>query len=199
MTQVARTKIIIDGWAGGPGVNVLAWTAFGHAAIIDEDVDTVAGMIGDMLDGIKTGVVGGCTLRVDKTVNVYEDDTGELVNVLVQSGDEIGVTASGADNDGSRAQQVLMQLRTSDIVNNRLLRGRMFVGPASNDALDGYGNIAGAVLSAWPGYFSGLISSAGPRLGVWHRPHSALAADGHVGDVTSVTVWSKPGILRSRR
>jgi hypothetical protein len=88
---------------------------------------------------------------------------------------------------------------TGDIINGRRVKGRTFWGPADDAVFTTTGQITGAVLSAWPGYFDAITDPLAARMVVWHRPTSPSGTDGQYCDVTSVSIGTKPFDLRSRR
>lgn len=90
------------------------------------------------------------------------------------------------------ATQGLLRLRTDVIVGGRLLRGRLFLPGMTETNNDGGGPLA-ALRTAIDAAAATLIADANSNWQVWGK------TSGSQGAITSATLWTKWGILRSRR
>jgi len=199
-----RVRVILDGWQGGPGINTFHFRS--SVALPSDSLDTVADMLSAAYYSLALYLVPGLTMRVDPIVDVFRDDTGELVRGESLDAPATVTMTSGAGGI-SRATQIVARFGTNDVKHGRRLVGRTFIGPASGQALGGDGLVTSACRTAVQGAFDGLLDVVGDlRLVVWHRPRpepenpgDPPARAGDNGLVTSVTALPKPGVLRSRR
>jgi hypothetical protein len=199
MTQIARTRVILSGWEGAPGVNTFHWTGVGHTDIGDVQVDAFHDILHDAYDAITGSISGDVDWSIEPMVNIFEHSTGELVGWRTQSGAVITGGGTGTGLGISRAEQICMRWVTNDVVGNRRLQGRNFFGPISSAIVDSAGQIPDATATALEGYMSGLLDPYGPRLAVWHQPPSTDPTSGAFGDVVSAVCFKHPAVLRSRR
>lgn len=198
MTQFGRTKVLLTGFSGEPGINIYNWCASAHADIAQGDVEDFHEILSTALYAFPPGSLAtGVHWEIDPTCTIHEVDDGQLVGAFVDPHAVYGGTGSG-DGDENRATQMGIRWRTADFRNGRQVQGRTFYGPLGGGNLDTAGRISSAVAAAVPGYFSGVIDSDGPRLIVWSRPSSTHPV-GQYADVESVGVSTTPFVLRGRR
>lgn len=196
--QMGRVVVELTGFTGAPGVNVIHWATFGHADIDGTDwadfATELEGAYADLADAYATGV----TITVPQACHLIDPADGSLLGIVTR--DEAPVPAVGTGQDNiSRATQMLVQLHTGDIRNNRLVRGRTFIGPMGSELITDAGQIDPATRTAVAALWNTLADPLGNRIGVWSRPSTPTASDGQFSDVTSCTVWALPASLRSRR
>lgn len=199
MTQMGRTRIALDGWIGAPGVNTLHWCAPGHADIDQEDVDNFHETLSEAMAELGERLASGITWEIEPTASVHEVDTGTLIGAFTQGDATYTGTGYGSAAASSRATMLVCSFLTGDIIAGRRLRGRMFLGPAAAGCFGADGQVTAAVRSTTPPMFDGIVDPLAARLIVWHRPTPAEPSSGAYGDVTGVSIFSKPGVLRSRR
>lgn len=137
-----------------------------------------------------------CTVEIADAVYELAPADGSLVGI-------VPVTSPGAqqgDADGDAlppATQLLIRATTGLIVNNRVVRGRVFIpgmleANSSDIGEPSSGLVAGANTAA-----AALVADLTAQWCIWHRPSDTGA--GSIGGVTSATAWSKFAVLRSRR
>lgn len=197
MTQFARTILNLDGFQGGPGVNVLQWCDIAHVDITDTGVENFHAILGDVFTAAGAGFwADGVTVTINPVVTVHEVDDGTMVGAITDTTGPYTITGSG-EGTQSRAVQAGVQLHTGDIRNGRRVQGRSFMGPVAADQLDDNGQILDAVRTGLAEAWSGAIDALGPRLIVWSRPTPTHPV-GAYADVTTVSIAQRPFILRGR-
>lgn len=135
------------------------------------------------------------TFTVRTQGKVIDDATGTLQAFW---GDATAHTGPGTLSGipVPNASQVLLQWRTSDIVNGRLLQGRTFVPGLGTAAVDG-GQLASATVTAVQAGQAAMLAAIPGELQVWHRPNGGSPGAAHT--VTSAACWSEMAVQRRRR
>ena len=198
MTQFARTKVVLGGFDGAPGVNVLNWCAPAHADIEQDDVDNFNETLYDSLTALSAGTFAlGVTLTIDPVVSIHEVDTGELIGIYTDAGGPWSITGSGNGSE-SRATQAGLRWFTNDFRYGRRVQGRTFWGPSSSAGIGTDGKFTSAVQTAYGSAFSGIYDGLSSRLIIWSRPSPAHPVGGYA-DVVSAQLSPEPFVLRGRR
>lgn len=198
MTNLARVVVQLDGWVGGPGVNVLHFSE-GFTPPWDEElVEDLVGTLYDAYNACKDMLAPSVTVTVPAAVSIIDAGTGELVDIITSPSTPSVITSTGTSGSTSRAAQFCVRLNTSKFINGRRLQGRFFFGPMGGGLLSSTGQVTSTLSDNFSDAFSGLISGTGPRMAVWHRPKAGFPTSGDYGDVISVTASPTPGTLRSR-
>jgi hypothetical protein len=200
MTLVGRTIVQSTGYLGGPGYNILHWTAGVGAGVNDVDgVEEFHDTLEATLSSVDEWIADDVTLSILPDVVYFNDDDGVILGSTTDPGGIRVVPGLGTGTSLSRATQANVGFRTEEYVNGRRLKGRMFLGPIASDIIGADGQIYAESVTDIPAAFSGLISGLGGRLAVWHRPTDAAPTSGSYGDVTTITCSRVPGTLRSRK
>lgn len=198
MTQFGRTKIILSGFEGAPGVNILNWCAPAHLDIDQGDVDEFHDILNTSLVACSAADVFADAMRwtIDPVATVHEVDTGDLVGIFTDGGGPYTGTGSGSGNE-SRATQLGVRWGTGDFRDGRRIQGRTFLGPVGSDAIENTGQIKATMRATIAAAFTGIIDPVSSRLIVWSRPQPGGPV-GQYADVVNVTVAPAPFTLRGR-
>jgi len=197
MTQFARTKLLLEGFDGAPGVNIFNWCGFAHGDITQAFVNDFHETLDASITALGAGLyAAGVTWTIDPVATVHEVDTGDLIGVFTDEGGPYTATGSG-DGAESRATQMGIRWNTNDFRYGRRVAGRTFFGPVASDAIDTDGKIAAGVRTSVGPAFEGLYDGLASRLIVWSRP-TTLHPVGSYADVTGLTVAPVPFTLRGR-
>lgn len=195
MTDVARIPVELGGWFGAPGVNVIYATAPAHGSFNASNLAGILQSIYDSYNDSLSYIAPGVTIDVPDICQVYDDNDGSLLYVQ-DSGETFPVLTGSGNGSESRASQALLQLHTQDIINNRIVQGRIFLGPLASGAVGTDGLITPTavddLLEAW----SGTIDPLSSRITVWHRPKNGTG--GQYCDAQTMTVRARPATLRGR-
>lgn len=206
MAPVARFKVDLSGFSGGPGVNTwFVADVTGGETPDQATVDGTAAALSAFYTTIAGFLQGDLFWTVDPSVAIVEATDGEVQSVLT-----VGTGPfSGQGTNVTPSAHFLMfktQLRTGQFEDGRELRGGPFIGPIASNVLQADGNVVPANISTMNTALSDLaaaINTAGGLLVVYRRPRAASgtlpARAGSLAAVTSATIWSKPAVLRSRR
>lgn len=198
MAEFARTKLLLSGFEGAPGVNIFNWMAPGHGAITLDLVEEWHDILFTSLTAFDDGLFAtGVTLTIDENVGVHDVATGNLTGIFTDTSGPYTMTGVGAPNI-SRATQVGFRWQTADFRAGRRVQGRSFIGPCSADALQSDGGIVAAGIAGWPALFTGMFDGLAGRLIVWSRPTPANPV-GDYADVTALTIAPRPFSLTGRR
>lgn len=198
MTEFARTKLLLAGFEGAPGVNIFNWCAPGHGAITQDLVEEFHSILYDSFVSFDDGLfAAGVTLTIDENVGVHDVATGNLIGAFSDTSGPYTMTGVG-NAVMSRATQIGFRWQTQDFRGGRRVQGRSFIGPCSADAIDADGGIIAAGISGWPPLFSGVYDGLAGRLIVWSRP-TASNPTGDYADVVGLSIAPKPFSLTGRR
>lgn len=205
MTNLARAVVALDGWIGGPGVNVLHFSE-GFAPPFDEDsIQGTADELHTAYSACADMLAPGVTITIPAAFPIFDVDTGEIVDVISVPEPVDVITSTGTSGSTSRAAQICVRLSTSKFINGRRLQGRFFFGPIGGGLLQSDGQVSPTMQNNFTDAFGGMTSGIGTRLAVWHRPKGNPHADppvpptgGDWADVISVKGSPTPGTLRSR-
>jgi hypothetical protein len=202
---VYRVRTATTGWGGAPGLN----THYFLQDLLGEPDEAAAAA--DCANRVHV-FFGGLTSMfpiawkadVNPEVDVINTDNGDLVSSQVVSGlsQIAGISVLGF---GPQVAMVCGNLVTSDILDGRRVKGRVFIGP-SFEACDTDGTPQNAVVAL---VNDGLLDLRGtevghPRLVVWSRRRgvsgshpTGLGGSAHL--VTGVVTKDTFAILKSRR
>jgi hypothetical protein len=195
MDKIFRIKTVLGGFPGSPGVNTHYFTAGLTPVAID--LQEAANEVSGMMSAVKAYLVNGLTWSIDPEVHIYEIATGTLTSVAAIDATGLAGNSSAVAGSTSRASMIKVRFSTDTVVNNRRLRGGIYLGPISDAAVSTAGNISAACATAVASGYAALTSGVGPKLQVWHRPKNR--AGGVAADVDLVSVMPVPAVLRSRR
>jgi hypothetical protein len=197
--NIARVRIALTGWTGGPGVitehysqgSLLAWDTDAIQDLVDEVAARYAAESAVFIDQL--------TATVEPAVSIIDVESGNLVDIITATTPPAAAEGSGSGQSLSRATQLCIRLLTSDFRNGRRVQGRLFWGPIQSGIITAGGTIDSAVGASVAAGFAASISGLGPRLCVYSRPNPALSRVGAYADVTTVGYMPRPAVLRSRR
>lgn len=154
-----------------------------------------------------TSVMGICTVETSYIVRnegrIIEDSTGTLVGSWADTNNLTG-QGTAAVPPVANAAQALMRFQTAQVVDGRLLKGRLYV-PGIAAEFTGGGQLTGnaqALLATAADDYS--VNSGGV---VWSRPRPAgtgvggslPARAGSSADIISGSSWAELAVLRNRR
>jgi len=192
MATILRTRAVIAGESGLPGLTTFYWL----------DPSPTAGNATAALAGVrayfeaaKAYLSNGATVSYDTAVDVLNDGTGGLVSRLTATSQT--QTTSTGSSDAPPANQLGVKLNTSTVVNGRVLPGRSFFGPCTPDAFGSGGQIGSGARTALLAAGAALLAVSAVDLAVWHRPVNG--AGGIAVACTGIGVADKVWVLRSRR
>jgi hypothetical protein len=200
MTTLGRSIVESTGYIGGPGYNVIHWSAGAGAG------PTSTGGVEEFHDTLQASFTALAPYLIEVVeftilpqVDCFSDSDGVIFASTTDptSGRVVVGEAEGRTLD--RAACVTTRFRTEEYVNGRRLQGRAFIGPVGVSAFNTLGQIDAGVQTDVEDALAGLITGLGGRLAVWHRPTTPSGTDGSYGDVTSIQANQMPGTLRSRK
>jgi hypothetical protein len=200
MTNLARVKVDISNFPGGPGVNVLHFSSGTTGPDwIETNVDTVYDEVYAAYIAVAQYYAPGVVITVGQDFDIVDSVSGNLIDVVTVSTPSDPINGAGASGAISRGQAVCLAYYTDNYTNGKRLRGRSFLGPVAPGIFASTGLINQAVLSEIEDEWTAMSSGLGPRLAVYHRPSNDTSADGYYGDVVTVIGRQRPSNLRSRQ
>lgn len=211
MAAIARVKLRWTGFLGGPGYSIFHFRDFGRGpdgAWQDADASQAADHIDAWADGVRTVVAESVRLKVESDVEMIDEASGELINVL-RAGVRPEHKNNAAGTGGySGAAGAVVNWKTGGVRNGRRVRGRTFIVPCYGPAFGNDGTLADGTRLQLEASSANLINGAEVLdLGVYARPTVTRNPDGSKTKnndgvwhkVTSATVPDLAAVLRSRR
>lgn len=192
---LARVRVPLTEFSGGPGVNVWHFT---NPNNINPDVVGLA--LREFYANNSLRLVEDLVVQGTSEIEILDEDTGQII--AVEPVDVAIPNVSGqASGDISRATQLKLQLRTNTIRNGRLVQGGCWIGPVGREVLDSAGGVIGAARQGLVDAFNDNLAlmSDGTVTAVYSRPKGDPPTGGLAATVTSASVWSTPGTLRGRK
>lgn len=198
MAAISRFRVQLGGWPGAPGLNTFHALAPSEAVPTQAAVNDFSSQLQSMYDDLRGNLLQGFTATIDPIVDTFDVESGDL---LARKAVTTSWTVNGGDavSATSRATQAKFQYNTDSIRGNRVVRGGIFFGPLTDNALSTTGGtptttFQNLVRTA----HDGLLDIAGfMRLAVYSRPRDGES--GGYGYVQSVSVMRVPAVLRGRR
>lgn len=193
---------ILVHWSGPPGRDMVS--VFHYNGSEPSDLVAARGQIAGMLGNFDGALSNAYTWTIANTADVINPANGVLIGEVGDSTPRTG-TGAQAGQPVPDAAQVLIQWRTSGIVDGRRVRGRQFIPGLPIGALGG-GNIKPADAAALTDVVQDFVDAAAGGFVIWQRPRKARGGDrplparaGSVHEVTFGTVWEEMAVQRRRR
>lgn len=145
-----------------------------------------------------------CTFYNEVEVATIDAGTGDMT--AISSVTQTVITGTNDTTPSAAQVQGVMRLRTGQFYNGREVRGRIYIPALGQGAFNNTGWQSG-YLGTLNTAGAALISDANSTLVIWHRPTwdegtPHTEAPDHPGIskvVSSASLWTKTGVLRSRR
>ena len=202
MAVAYRFQIPLTGFAGGPGVNTYHFVTSETVQDLDQQLSNINSSLEAIYNGLRTFMPSDVTASSPPEVEIFEIDTGIVIGYWAPT----PWTHSGIDLNSvsARTDQAKMRFRTATVHKGRLVRGGVYFGPISDNALAGDGSINSSFVNAAAPLFENLLreNEDQPTLCVYVRPRgpdSEVPGPGMMAPVTAVSVSALPAVLRSRR
>lgn len=199
MTNLMRISVTQIGWEGGPGIAHWYFSQ-GTLSVVDAETAQIAA---DELRGMYYGVRGcwrpGITFTVEPDVPIIDVASGDIVDIVTMATPPASFTVDAGSGTEAFSTAICVQHLSDQFRAGRLVKGRKFFSPLSNENLDTGGNISATVASGIVAAHAAMISGVGPRLAVYSRPTPKNSMTGDWADVVTVKVSTKPAVLQSRR
>lgn len=199
MPFYCRVKVVLDGWAGGPGVNTFAFDPTSqNEGVVEANATAFTDNIFNVYRALTASVPSGWSASADPTVEMRDVDTGALIGLVAYTPpDEVNSAVTAAEGAASRATQMVASYTTDLVHSGRLVRGRSFLGPLIPAAITNQGQVQPVLRLTVENAYDLAIEQGMPRLSVYSAPRAGVA--GALGHVTIVRCPELPGSLRSRR
>lgn len=197
MTALARVRVALTGFPGGPGVA----TFYGlDGGVLSADLQTFFSTAGTLF-------MSNVTIQIPPGGDIIEDTTGVI------TGSWAGAVFPPSHGAGTGAYAapagVLIEWLTATILDGKRVRGRTFFVPVGTANYTADGQIVASDVVNLTANGNTLATFSPGNFVIWHRPRLARAATlrlkaltAHPGGhapVTGTRVDPKVTVLRSRR
>lgn len=203
MVYIVRT--LWSGTSGGPGITNMAFENDVEGNFMDTTTaQTLVNAVRTFFNAQASALPNDVTLSVSNSIDSYNNQTGDLGATITAASAPAAVVGEGAGSFAP-ASGYKVNLLTSSVLNNRRVRGRVFIVPAIGTAFDVSGLITSTIRGNATTAGAALLTAVdGLNMDwvVWSRPvyvNKVLTKEGEVSKVTGVTVNAKSSILRGRR
>lgn len=202
MTNMARVKVRWHGFTGSPGYSNFFFREWndGQWNPTVAEAAGVTGKVWNYFDKIRLAFPPVVNLTVESDVEVIDDATGQMTNVLNAGSRPTIVGTSGAANYAAAAG-VVTNWTTAGVKRGRRVRGRTFLVPVSSGVFENNGTVAAGWMTTFSDAAAYLVAPAADSadFGVWSRPSAVGANDGTWHAATGSRVPDLAAVLRSRR
>lgn len=190
---ILRVQSVWSGWSGAPG-----YTNFHFSGTIGSvDAASSFAAVSEFWETVAGSLAPGLSIRVSPTVEMLDDQTGELIE-YEDVEDSATWGSAGSSTGWSAATGAVINWMTNTVSAGRRVRGRTFLVPLSGNSYDDAGTLTPTVLGRIRGAASDLIAADGAQeLVVFSRPRAG--GTGVAAPVTSARVPDMAAVLRSRR
>lgn len=198
MAELAKVTINWTGFAGAPGYTNLYFGNSTPGIISQATVDNAILKTDAFIAATVLRVPTTVTRAIDPSVEIIDDTNGQLVRFMTGTIPAARVgTGTGAYSAPSGA---VISWYTTAVRNGRRIRGRTFLVPIANGALDTDGSLQPAALTDLRTAADNLRATSGDsRLVIWSRPNAPGASNGVSAEVASSQVPDRIAVLTSRR
>lgn len=195
--EIARIRVVWEGWSGGPGVTNLyfrkrttsSWDQIPNQLIGQVEAALTAGA--DLFNSTVNATVEG-------DIDILEDTTGELQFSI--AGNLAFVEGTGGTFEAPPGLAMLVRYLTGEVYRGHRVKGGTYLAPLSKLLIDNDGTPTDAALSAAQAFGDSIsVDNSYGQLQVWSRPANGAKDDGRAFDVSDATVTNKFAMLRSRR
>jgi hypothetical protein len=199
MANILRVKINWSAFTGGPGYTNLHFEPTAGGAIDQNVVDSAVNKTAFFLSAWRAYQPLNLSTQVDTAVAEIDENSGQIQNYW--TGPDVAAGLGQGAGNYAAGSGACISLYTADVRNGRRVRGRIFMVPLGNPALEADGTINAGALAAMRNSASLLIDDLDPaRLTVWVRPFGfPIEINGGAYTVTSYSIRDKVAQLRSRR
>lgn len=183
MTSLFQLRAVWTDTAAGSGTNTL-YGSEGDVAVHDMRVELEA----FYTEWLSNHASDQCSVVIPDEGDIIDSNNGDLLGVWTD-GTPISVAGASGGDRVTLASQVLVQLKTTDIVGGRRLHGRIFLPGClesqSDDGFVGSGVLADTAAAAATCFTNDFA--------VYSPTHHTWAT------VTSTGIWNQFAVMRSRR
>jgi hypothetical protein len=211
MAQIMRVKVRWSGFVGGPGYSIYHFKDFEGGGSTPPTTAMATAAVAKLNDFSLAliGLVGrNVTMGVQNDVEVIEETTGEMVNILNATGGGNYLSNASAGQVMAGASGACINWRTGVVRKGRRIKGRTFLVPLKTTVYDEDGTLTSAAIGTIQTAATALINTSGAAdLGVYARPtrqegdngQQETIPDGLWAVATSFNIPDKAAVLRSRR
>lgn len=186
MANIAKVQVEWAGIAGMPGFTTFYCDA-GDTIPRDE--------LEDFFFAFRGAVPTGLSWTIPSSGDIFADNSGTLVGSWSQ-GSPVVVSSNAVDVEWAGGTGAVINWATGGIAAGRRVRGRTFMVPINTANYDN-GHLTSSFRSGAVTAAAALVSAAGDRLRVWHRPVGGSGGSSHA--ITAASVPDLAAVLRSRR
>lgn len=203
MVSIFRVVTNWQGFQGAPGYTNLFFRNIisdGAPGSLDERGSALLAQdrVHDFFSSVAGVLPDEVRLKVETTVDVLEDSTGELTGSF--NAENLPIISGVNDAGYSAASGAVISWQTATIRKGRRIRGRTFLVPLSGASFTGAGRIGPNSVENIQQAANALVNPAGLNtFGVWARPSAKGASDGVWAPARAARTSDLPAVLRSRR
>jgi hypothetical protein len=205
-----RVKMRWSGFQGGPGYSVFHLRDFDTDPPDGTDAQNAVDKIDTFAEALKGLIPYQTALTVENEVEVLEETTGELVDVLSSTPAAAHNATVSLGPTFAGPVGAVINWKTAGVRGGRRIRGRTFLVPLLSQNFDINGTLTSAALTTLNAAATALRdTTASPDLGVWARPTPIKDIEGNpTGEYNPDGVWfvanahsipDMAAVLRSRR
>lgn len=198
----ATMQVNQAGDIGGEGMSRFSWRNVGATPPNQGQIDGAATFLLQLMHDVAVHVPSTTTHTIQNVVQVFDDDSGKLVQEGEITIGFLAVPGTGGTPSYAGGSGVRVRWTTGTIVDGRVVRGAWFLVPLIPNSFTQTGGMDGSVQqsigAAANTYVSSMRNAPHPCI-VYHRPKKGATTGGRAADVLSAVIPGTPTSLRSRR
>lgn len=200
MTEILRVKMRWQNYLGAPGYSIFHFRDFESTGDQNGFAQGAVDKVQAFATSVRTLIPYQAQLQVLGEVEVIEDTTGDMVDVIGLAQPAVQASTGTASDNFAAAVGGVISWRTSSVHRGRRVKGRTFLVPLNGTQFENNGTLRSTAIDAMNTAATALRSATGtPDLGIYCRPSAPGASDGAWYAVTSHSVPDMGAVLRSRR
>lgn len=200
MVNILRVTAKWTGFSGAPGYTNFHFRDFDTGTNPDPaQASSAITKVATFFEALATVVPAAVKIDINRDVEVYDDATGVLQDIINYTG-TLGQISGSATGVVAGPAGAVINWRTPVIKNGRRIRGRTFLVPLATTAYELNGTLTATAVSTITSAATTFSAGTGnPDLGVWSRPSPVTKTGGLWARATSFNVPDLVAVLRSRR
>lgn len=173
---ITKIDVTVSGFTGGPAMNVWYFMNASFAPMSDAEINGALADVRTFYAGIAANYTSTTSIQVVSPCAIIDEDSGDLLGMGGTSTPAVvpGTTGAGF---GPPQVAILARLNTGVVVDGRILKGRVYLGPFQTAVTAGSAPGAPTVAGIQTPLTT-LIGTPGGtyNVAVWHRPRPASTA-----------------------
>lgn len=173
---ITKIDVTVSGFTGGPAMNVWYFMNPSLTPMTDAEINGALADVRAFYAALASMYSNTLTIQVVSPCSIIDEDSGDLLGVGGTATPAV-VPGSSAVANGPAQVAILARLNTGVVVDGRILKGRVYLGPVGTSTA-GSPIPPAVTVSSINAALATLVGTPGGTyaVAVWHRPRPASVA-----------------------